>query len=357
MYVGFPLLHVFTTVWPLTDMCFSVQIVVIESRGMLGFSWMQHLTYTFSFWWNLSSASIDRDFFNFLPRNSLFSMFADLTNVFLSSLFLKWMKACGHSILAFSIVVPIFVKDSFKNCMTSTSDVSLWNPVMTALPWFLSTCAPLFSSILLSNFVYFKDFLSPWIFHWFVCICHLFLSFSRWLLSSSRVNALRLIWDFLVETFQSFRRFSSVLLIAWINSFLNNNASSLGLVSVAFAYFSQLLCPSSADSRASTASLISIPPSSLRDVSIVVSFPKFSSFFLFCSANFPWCARYVVLRGIADLFSTSSNIDIAFSCLSHLMLIVFPLHVHTLIVIMFFSFSPSGSTMIFPANSLEYVKM
>ena len=67
----------------------------------------------------LSSASIERDIFNFLPRNSFFNMFADLTNLFLPSSFLKWMKACvidsvGHSSLAFSIVIPISVVDFFQ---------------------------------------------------------------------------------------------------------------------------------------------------------------------------------------------------------------------------------------------------
>ena len=66
-------------------------------------------------------------------------MFADLMYLFLSSSFLKWMNACligfaVHSILAFSIVIPISVIVSFKSCMTSDSDVSLWNPVITALP-------------------------------------------------------------------------------------------------------------------------------------------------------------------------------------------------------------------------------
>ena len=52
---------------------------------------------------------------------------------------LNWMNACvigfaGHSILAFSIVIPISVIVSFRSCMTFDSDDSLLNPVVTALP-------------------------------------------------------------------------------------------------------------------------------------------------------------------------------------------------------------------------------
>ena len=48
------------------------------------------------------------------------------------------MNACvigfaGHSILALSVVIPISVIDSFRSYMTSDSDDSLWNPVLTAL--------------------------------------------------------------------------------------------------------------------------------------------------------------------------------------------------------------------------------
>ena len=111
------------------------QFMEIKSRGMLCLTWMECLTYTILFWWNLSSASIDRVIFNFLTM----------------------MNACvigfaGHSILAFSINIPISVIVSFKCCMTSDSDVSLWNPVITALPWFWSPCAPLGSSLLFSHF-------------------------------------------------------------------------------------------------------------------------------------------------------------------------------------------------------------
>ena len=46
MYFEFPLWHVFSTIWPLTDMCFSVQFAVTESRGMSCLTWMQYLTYS-----------------------------------------------------------------------------------------------------------------------------------------------------------------------------------------------------------------------------------------------------------------------------------------------------------------------
>ena len=36
--------------------------------------------------------------------------------------------------LALSIVVPISVIDSFRRCMASDSDVSLWSPVITESP-------------------------------------------------------------------------------------------------------------------------------------------------------------------------------------------------------------------------------
>ena len=73
-------------------------------------------------------------------------MFADLMFLFLASSFLKWMNAnvidfTGHSILVFSIVIPISVIVSFRNCMTSDSDVPLWNPVIKALSWFWSSRA------------------------------------------------------------------------------------------------------------------------------------------------------------------------------------------------------------------------
>ena len=54
-------------------------------------------------------------------------------NLFLSPSFLKWMNACvigfaEHSILALAMSIPptSFI-DSFKSCVTSDSDVSLWN--------------------------------------------------------------------------------------------------------------------------------------------------------------------------------------------------------------------------------------
>ena len=48
------------------------------------------------------------------------------------------MKACVigfgvDSIVAFSIDISVIV--SFRSCMTSDSNVSLWNPVITSLPY------------------------------------------------------------------------------------------------------------------------------------------------------------------------------------------------------------------------------
>ena len=83
--------------------------------------------------------SIDIVIFIFLPLNSCFMRFADLMNLFLSSSFLKWMNACvigfaEQSSLALPMFIPTSFEDSFKNCVTSDSDVSLWIPVTTALP-------------------------------------------------------------------------------------------------------------------------------------------------------------------------------------------------------------------------------
>ena len=84
---------------------------------------MQYSIYSILFWWNLSSASIDRVIFIFLPLNSFLNILADLTYLFLSSSFLKWMKTCvigfaKHSILAFSIDIPISVIVSFRSWWT-----------------------------------------------------------------------------------------------------------------------------------------------------------------------------------------------------------------------------------------------
>ena len=123
------------------DTYFIVQFVVIDSSGTLCFMWIQYLTYPILLLWNLSSAYIDLVIFIFLPLNSFFNMFAELMNLFLSPSSLKWMNACvigfvGHSILALPMFIPTSFIDSFKSCETSDSDVSLWNPVTTALPQF-----------------------------------------------------------------------------------------------------------------------------------------------------------------------------------------------------------------------------
>ena len=143
-----------STIWPSTDMCFSVQLVVIESRGMLCFTWKQYLMYTILFWWNLSSARYLQ-----LSSSYFFSQHVRWPDVFVSFVIVLEVnesmcdrRFAGHSILAFSIVIPISDIDSFRSCMTSGSDVSLWNPVITALPWFRSSCAHLGSSFLFSYF-------------------------------------------------------------------------------------------------------------------------------------------------------------------------------------------------------------
>ena len=108
MYFRFPLWHVFTTIWPLTDTCFSVERCVSRECSI----WR---TPFFSDGICLLRPLIALSLTSFLVV-LFFNMFADLMNLFLSSSFWKWMNACvigiaGHSILAFSIVIPISVID------------------------------------------------------------------------------------------------------------------------------------------------------------------------------------------------------------------------------------------------------
>ena len=135
-------------------------------------------------------------------------------------------RLCGHSIFAFPIEVSYFCYRSFWICMISDSDGSLWNPVITALPWFWSPCAPLGSSLLFSHFSSMSE-IFPYsrFFHWFVCFCRLLLfSFSQWLLSSSHGAVFRLIPWLTAEMCPSSRRFflsgfPSFLLICWLRRF------------------------------------------------------------------------------------------------------------------------------------------
>ena len=89
---------------------------------------------------DLSSASIDRVIFDHSASQFFFFSTRSLIDVFVSFIVVLEVDefACvigfaGHSILAFSIVIPISVIVSFRSCTTSDSDVSLWNPVITAL--------------------------------------------------------------------------------------------------------------------------------------------------------------------------------------------------------------------------------
>ena len=99
------------------------------------------------------------------------------------------MKACvigfaKHSILAFSIDILISVIVSFRSCSTSDSDVSLRNPVTTALPWFWSSWALLGSSFLFSQFSFYVEiFLSIFVILLFVSVIAYLPSFSPWLCS------------------------------------------------------------------------------------------------------------------------------------------------------------------------------
>ena len=97
------------------------------------------------FWRNLSSTSMVQDIFIFRPLSSFFKMFADLTNLSLSSLSLTCKNArviglAGHLILIWSIGIPIEVM------ISSACVVSSWNPVTTAPLLFWSSCE-LFPSV------------------------------------------------------------------------------------------------------------------------------------------------------------------------------------------------------------------
>ena len=112
------------------------------------------------------------------------------------------------------------------------------------------------------------------------------------------------------------------------NIFLKYTVSSFGFV--IFPSFSFLQLPlfllSSSVSCVSICSFFSIPPNSLRDISIVASASMSFSFIVFFSlSTFPLCARYVMSRGIDDLLSTSSDMTAAVIFPSHFILIVFPL--------------------------------
>ena len=59
---------------------------------------------------DVATAPIDCDMFIFLPLNPFLKMFADLTFLFLSSLFLKCMKANGKGSAGHSAVVQLLVQ-------------------------------------------------------------------------------------------------------------------------------------------------------------------------------------------------------------------------------------------------------
>ena len=132
---------------------------------MLCFTWMQYLTYTLLFWWNLSSTSIDRVIFNFLPRNSLLNMFADLMYLFLSSSFLTWMKAC---VIGFAGIQSTHFQSSSLLLLSILSGV-VWPPVQ------------MFHCGILKSLPYFDSGLHvlPWVRH----LCFRFPSMSRIFLS------------------------------------------------------------------------------------------------------------------------------------------------------------------------------
>ena len=94
---------------------------------------------------NLSSASMAGDIITSRPLKSFFNVFADLTNVSLSSLSANCKNACviglaGHLIWIWSVDIPIVVMISFSMSCTSCSVVSSWNPATTAPLWFWSSC-------------------------------------------------------------------------------------------------------------------------------------------------------------------------------------------------------------------------
>ena len=210
IYVRFPLWHVFTTIWPFTDMCFCVQFVVIESRGMLCFSWMQWRT----------PFSID-EIFHLRPLIVIFSIsFLFVQHVRWPDEFVSFFivlevneNMCyrlrgsfnsrvshRHSYFCYRFFQKLY--DLWFRCFTVESCYHCLAliPVNMRSLAFLQSCFRIFC--LCKGF----SILYSWISHLFVGICHLLLSLSRWL-SSSRVIVLRLNQRFFVETFPSFRRF------------------------------------------------------------------------------------------------------------------------------------------------------
>ena len=296
-------------------------------------------------------------------------MFDDLMYFFLSSLFLT-----EHSILAFSIVIPSSVIDSFRSFMTSDSDVSLWNPVITSLTLILvSMCSPGFVTSVFVFFVHVKDFLfhtvTPAIADWSDELP--FFHFSHFFI----FHVFEFCFDFFHFSFFHFFMFfffhffilpspgPSKNIVFLIKILILRHESGNAPIETSplpqqhaqdFFAFRVRGNPSL---RFMILSLIClylvsnsspfIPPNILRDISIVASAPMlFFSIVFFSFITFPWCTRYVP-RGIDDLLSTSSDVVAAFWFLSRLILIVFPLivfinrHASSMVV---FSFTSVANT-------------
>ena len=172
--------------------------------------------------------------------------------------------------------------------MTSGSDVSLWNPIITAFPWFLSTCAPLLSSLLLSYFLSTSRIFSSISVN-LSLICLYLSSHSSFIFTMAEFipcNCAPTEAEIFCRNFSIYSSFffAADLLGASNNSFSKNNASSLGLVSLpslTSANFLFCLYLLLIPVRPLTHSHPSLPVG-LRDISIVVSVTMlFSSIVLF----------------------------------------------------------------------------
>ena len=139
--VSFPLWHVFPTIWYFTDMCFSVQFVILESRGMLYFSWIQYslpwricffLNHSWNEWkyvwsWYLSTCVP-------LISSILFSYFLIMSRIFFSIFVnLSLICLCLSSPTSF-----IFTMDEFIpcNCAPTESEI-FWKTFQSFRRFFL----------------------------------------------------------------------------------------------------------------------------------------------------------------------------------------------------------------------------
>ena len=142
------------------------------------------------------------------------------------------MKACvigfaEHIILAFSIVIPIFAIVSFRSCMTSGSDESCYHSLtlISVHMCLLDFFNHVFVFLSMSR-IFFSIFVNLSL----ICLYLPSPSFIFTMGEFIPCNCAPLNPRFFVETFPSFRRFSSVLLMRRL--FFKTNASSLGLVSL-----------------------------------------------------------------------------------------------------------------------------